>query len=472
MGDQKVESQIIATPEDNTERIFKLITEIVERSADGSYLFRGEPMYYPKVSSSLYRQYPDVEAEHFDIEVVQKEILQEAKKHTDESDDFEILTQLQHYGGKTNLIDFTTDLLTALFFACDNHPDKDGRIILQRREPIKEQLREPRQPGNRVISQKSIFVQPPKGFVEPDDVVGIPSDLKQPVLNYLRKYHGISTATIYNDLHGFITKQRIHESAYAEFYRGFTSQAKGGHDNAIADYNEALRLRPDYPEAYYGRGIVKQALDRSDEAIADYNEALRLKPDFPEAYNNRGNAKQALGRRDEAIADYNEALRLKPDFPEAYNNRGRAKQALDRSNEAIADYNEALRLRPDYPEAYNNRGNAKQALGRRDEAIADYNEALRLRPDFPEAYYNRGNAKQALGRRDEAIADYNEALRLRPDYPDAYYNRGNARLNMGLREDAKKDFQTALEQARKAQITSVAGLAEQKLRGLNHDDGQ
>ena len=97
---------------------------------------------------------------------------------------------------------------------------------------------------------------------------------------------------------------------------------------ALIACDEALRLRPDYPEAYYNRGIVKQALDRSDEAIADYNEAIRLKPDYPEAYNNRGIAKRAQGRPDEALADYNEALRLRPDYPEAYYNRGIVKQAL------------------------------------------------------------------------------------------------------------------------------------------------
>ena len=165
--------------------------------------------------------------------------------------------------------------------------------------------------------------------------------------------------------------------------------------------------------------------DAQQRSLSAYNEAIRLRPDYPEAYNNRGNVKQAQGQLDEAIADYNEAIRLRPDFPEAYYNRGNVKQAQGQLDEAIADYNEAIRLRPDYPEAYNNRGNVKQAQGQLDEAIADYNEAIRLRPDYPEAYNNRGNVKQAQGQLDEAIADYNEAIRLRPDYPEAYNNRGH-----------------------------------------------
>ena len=112
-------------------------------SAKGDYLYRGEPECYDKVSSGLYRKYSDIEAEHFDIEVVQNEILETAKRYTTEIDAFEILTELQHYGGATNLIDFTTDYLIALFFACDGSDllNEDGRVILlQKTGEINEQV--------------------------------------------------------------------------------------------------------------------------------------------------------------------------------------------------------------------------------------------------------------------------------------------------------------------------------------------
>ena len=52
-----------------------------------------------------------------------------------------------------------------------------------------------RNPRHRVIAQKSVFVRPPNGFIEPhkDNIVTIPPNLKQGILQYLRKYHGIST---------------------------------------------------------------------------------------------------------------------------------------------------------------------------------------------------------------------------------------------------------------------------------------
>ena len=106
---------------------------------------------------------------------------------------FEILAQLQHYGGKTNLIDFTTDYLIALFFACDGSHHKDSRVILQKRESEDYQSKTPSEAIKRVESQKSVLLRSPKGFINPDVVVIIPKELKLSVLNYLEKYHDIST---------------------------------------------------------------------------------------------------------------------------------------------------------------------------------------------------------------------------------------------------------------------------------------
>src|SRR5580700_8435230 len=70
--------------------------------------------------------------------------------------------------------------------------------------------------------------------------------------------------------------------------RGWAYINKGDYESAIADYDQAIRLKPDYPEAYNGRGIAHDDKAEYDRAIADYDQAIRLKPDYPEAYNGRG----------------------------------------------------------------------------------------------------------------------------------------------------------------------------------------
>lgn len=135
--------------QDNLNRVFEKIQEIAAKSTDKNFIFRGEPEhfredpYYEKVSSSLWRECrKEIGMDEFNIEVIQEQMLELAKDYTNETDEFEILTELLHYGGHTNLIDFTTDSHIALFFACDGSLNKPGRIILlERTEEIDKNIK-------------------------------------------------------------------------------------------------------------------------------------------------------------------------------------------------------------------------------------------------------------------------------------------------------------------------------------------
>ena len=218
------------TPETELNRILEIIGRIAEATADGDFIYRGEPQHYEQVSSSLWREcQKEIGMEEFDIEAIQARMLELAKGYTHEEDNFEILTELQHYGGHTNLIDFTTDNHIALFFACAGSLEKLGRIILlERSEEInkKYQIKEPRNPQNRIIAQKSVFVRPPNGYLDPKqyNVIDIPGLLKEPILDHLQKQHGISTRNVYNDLHGFIRDQSSHLKECIEVYEAETQQ--------------------------------------------------------------------------------------------------------------------------------------------------------------------------------------------------------------------------------------------------------
>jgi tetratricopeptide (TPR) repeat protein len=109
--------------------------------------------------------------------------------------------------------------------------------------------------------------------------------------------------------------------------KGDAKYRKEDYKGAIADYGQAIRLKPDYAEAYNNRGVVRNLGDRQG-AISDYNQAIKLKPDYAEAYHNRGFAYNALGDKQNAITDYDQAITLKPYYVEAYNNRGIVRNAL------------------------------------------------------------------------------------------------------------------------------------------------
>ena len=441
---------------DDLNRVLEKICEIAEKSTGGDYVYRGEPDYYPTVSSNLYREYKGkIEAESFKIDVVQAEILDEARKYTRETaDDLEILTELQHHGGKTNLIDFTTDYLIALFFACDGEHDQAGRVILLEKESDDYEVEKPPKTINRVESQKSIFVQASEGFVEPDKVVTVPQDLKQAMLNYLRKHHDISTETIYNDLHGFITKRSIHESAYTQFYKGMTCHDRGDsaktqaekqewYDKSVEHYTDALDLKPDLHTAYYNRGAVYKEKGELDNAIQDYATAIELNPDYADAYNNRGTAYAKKGELDNAIKDLTTAIECNPVYAKAYNNRGAAYFQKGELDNAIKDLTTAIELNPDYANAYYNRGTVYAEKGELDNAIKDFTKTIELNPVYADAYRNRGTTYLQKGELDNAIKDFTTAIERNPDFAKAYYNRGEAWMHLSEWDKAKADLTVA-----------------------------
>ena len=251
---------------------------------------------------------------------------------------------------KPILIDFTTDYLIALFFACYGFFGESGHVLLLGEEAQKEnRVEKPRRNViNRVRDQKSIFARPPKGFIEIErnDTINIPKCLKQPILDYLEKCHDICTKTIYNDLHGFIRVQDLHQSAYTEFFKGVTCQNRNQHDRAIEHYTEAIDLKPDFATAYYNRGNTYYHKGDYDRAIADHTDAIALSPDDAEAYTNRGLAYAQKGDYDRAIEDCDKVIDLSPDDAEAYTNRGFTYAQKGDYDRAIEDCDKAIDLSP------------------------------------------------------------------------------------------------------------------------------
>jgi tetratricopeptide (TPR) repeat protein len=136
---------------------------------------------------------------------------------------------------------------------------------------------------------------------------------------------------------------------------------------------------------------------RWEEAIAEFDKAIDLDPDYAMAYYNRGLTYHKLEKHDQAIADYGKAIELDPGYSEAHYNRGHAFFELDEYGLAIADFDKAISLDPDDAEAYVNRGSAYAKLGERDQAIADYEKALTLTTDPEVVALVRENLQEVRG---------------------------------------------------------------------------
>jgi len=248
------------------------------------------------------------------------------------------------------------------------------------------------------------------------------------------------------------------ENAEAYYKRGGASADKGEFDRAIADFDQAIKLKPKYAEAYYWRGLAYLHKGNLDRALTDFNRAIKNKPQYAEAYTERGNVYGLKSDYKRSLADHDRAIRLKPDLVYAYNNRGLVylrKQDYDR---AIADFNQAIKLNPDYAGAYTNRGNAYTDKRNYEQAIADYDQAIRLQPNLMAAYYHRAQAYLAKGKQENARSDLKKVLNLTNDPPirqrvtsllqeldaEAHIKLADALRQQGKLDEAIAEYQAAL----------------------------
>ena len=225
----------------------------------------------------------------------------------------------------------------------------------------------------------------------------------------------------------------------AYFNLGNAFAELGNIDTARRYYAKAPSFEPAEAHNNLGRALAIQG--KIEDAIANYLEALALKPDLAEAHNNLGDALARQGEFAEAIDSFSRALALDPKMAETHDNLGRALARQGRFAEAIEHFSRALALKPDFAEVHCHLGNTLARLGKLDEAVAQYTEALALKPDLAEAHNNLGAVLARQGKLKEAAAHFSEALRLAPDYAQARKN-----LNLAIQTLAEPDQPSAIRE--------------------------
>ncbi len=201
------------------------------------------------------------------------------------------------------------------------------------------------------------------------------------------------------------------------------------------------------PESFLGHnnlGTIYLDLGRTDLAFRHFREAVRIKPDFPEAQSNLGRTYLKKGMFAEGVAHCTEAVRLKPDSFEAQYNLANALAREENFATAIDHYERAIALRPQNAMAHNNLANVLAQQERYEDAIRHYREAVALQPDYALAHRNLGLALATQGDIEGAISSYRWTLQLRPEDAMTHYNLGELLQLQGDREGAGREYRAAL----------------------------
>lgn len=312
---------------------------------------------------------------------------------------------------------------------------------------------EPSSLNKRIPAQHSIFIcgtpiLPRELFT----TIVIKQEGKMRILRDLQELYHISDMTIYDDLAGFAfansQTKKIFNLSFDESdsqASSFLSAQKEELEKLVLSDNRAIESDKTNCALYFERALANQALERFDDALRDYNEAIRLGHREARTYNNRGLTNFKLGMLEDAMSDFDEAIKVDPSFSEAYFNRGILNDSLGKMDEAISDFTKTIELEPRFHIAYKKRAMVFEKMGNYEKAIGDLNETLELSPNNHRAASIRAGIYAKMGKHAQAEADYNMAIELDPDNHWNYNGRGMLKKQAGKLEEAQKDFAAAYQ---------------------------
>lgn len=145
--------------------------------------------------------------------------------------------------------------------------------------------------------------------------------------------------------------------------------------------------------------------DQDEDAVQTFQEALKLDPEFAEAYFRLGLGFEAVGKPDKGEAEYKKAvetykkyLAQHDDDPEAHYNLGQTYARLAQYSDAIREYREATKLRQDDADVYYDLGVAHTKLAQYDAAATAFSKSLEIDPDNYRAQDGLADAQEGVKR--------------------------------------------------------------------------
>jgi Tfp pilus assembly protein PilF len=263
---------------------------------------------------------------------------------------------------------------------------------------------------------------------------------------------------------------------HAHYGLGRILAVRGQHAAATAQFDEAVRLYPEFGAAWYARGLAQRNLARLDEAreslsraqqygtrwpgvddpfLAQVN-ALRTDPD---ARVERGVQLERRGDLQGAIREHEAALAEDPQFTPAHVNLIKLYGRQRDWSQAEAHYRDAVRLGAPGTDASYNYGVTLLLQGRDDEAAVAFQRVVLANPQSAAAWNSLGQIAERGGHLDEALQRYRTGLEWAP--ADAGIRFNLARLLIATRRypEAIAQFEILATEVGPEQPRYVFGLA-------------
>ena len=212
---------------------------------------------------------------------------------------------------------------------------------------------------------------------------------------------------------------------------------------ALAAYEQAIRLDPNEADAYKHKSFALSKLNRSTEALAACERALLLDPNDIALYHCKADILESLGLNEEAISTHEQAIYLSPHDAYSYCRKADMLETLGLREEALLILEKATRLAPDDVRGYYEKADILEALGRREEALQVLEQAIHLAPNDIRGYKTKALLLEVLDRNEEALGMREQVISLDPNDAYNYYFKGSLLEKLDRPEAALSAYEQA-----------------------------
>ena len=209
---------------------------------------------------------------------------------------------------------------------------------------------------------------------------------------------------------------------FLAFYSSLTIRQNKYWKDPVTLFERAYAYEKDNPRVCFNLAFQYSKIGKTKKAIALYNKALEITPNYLEARLYLASAYDLENQKDLAIEQCNKAIEIDPAEVRTYLFLANVYYGKKQYDLAIKNCREAIKRNIKSADAYFNLAFIYDEIGNKEEAINLYKKTIELNPDYAKAYNNLGILISTMGKKKEAIILFKKAIELNPNYTDALSN--------------------------------------------------
>lgn len=231
---------------------------------------------------------------------------------------------------------------------------------------------------------------------------------------------------------------RAKEIGFYNKGKQLTNQGKFA--ESIDQFNQAIKIKPDYFEAWWMKAYSLSCLQRYDEALMAYDKTLDLTPEFGYAWYFKSKIYRKINQFELALQALEKTVELTPNHPSAWFDLGEIYLNQEDYQKALKYYSQHLEIENNskFYQAWYQKGIVLEHLGNLKEAIHCFEKASHLQPDNISLWYKQAVLLYENQQYQESILVCNQGIEVDNNAYLLWLYRGLSMVNL-------KQYETALE---------------------------